>query len=227
MNALVELIKRIGIFMIAAQAVIHFTPGQKYEKYIRLLVGMMILLQFVMPLHRMVSGAETDWIAQLADMEKVFEMEGMADGTAGLPSVAESVIDNLENEIKSKLNNEIAGEGYVISNVKVSMKSSGGTGSREYTLEKVRVVVYRRTNIPYDQADGKSEIEKIQIEKINIDSISDSSQTLTVDADEDGPYEEGTEEISEQLRERFCGVLGMDEENMEVSVYGTNEKTDR
>ena len=47
MSALIELIKRIGIFMIAAQAVLHFTPGQKYEKYIKLIVGMMVLLQFV------------------------------------------------------------------------------------------------------------------------------------------------------------------------------------
>lgn len=41
------------------------------------------------------------------------------------------------------------------------------------------------------------------------------------------PHMEGTEETAEQLRKRFCGVLGMDEEKMEVSVYGTNEKTDR
>ena len=37
MNELVETIKKIGIFMIAAQAVLHFAPGQKYEKYIKLI----------------------------------------------------------------------------------------------------------------------------------------------------------------------------------------------
>jgi len=247
MNALVELIKRIGIFMIAAQAVIHFTPGQKYEKYIRLLVGMMILLQFVMSLHRMAGGVETDWSAQMADMEGLFDMEGMDDKTVVLPSAADSVMSNLENEIKSKLNDEIAEEGYAVSSVRVSMKTYGGTGSREYALEKIRVVVYGRTVFPDGRADKnagnagnggsgengetggieKNEIEKVRIEKIDIGSTSDSGRTVIGGMEEGGPYGEDTEEIAEQLRERFCGVLGIDEENMEVSVYGTNEKTDR
>ncbi len=38
--------------------------------------------------------------------------------------------------------------------------------------------------------------------------------------------EEGTEELTLRLRERFCIVLGMDEEDLEVSIYGTDEKTD-
>lgn len=235
MNTLVELIKRIGIFMIAAQTVIHFTPGQKYEKYIKLIVGMMILLQFVMPLRSIISGAEIDWNAQLADMEKMMEAEGMTNETAGSSSVAESVMNSLENEIKSRLNNEISGENYVISNVQVSMKISdgevpvgtgsewkvsdrqGGTGIRQYELEKVRVAVYRRSGFTNDQTAGDtgSPIEKIQIEKIDVGGAA-ATEEMT-----------GTEETAEQLRERFCGVLGMDVEMMEVSVYGTNEKTDR
>ena len=44
MGVLVDVIKKIGIFMLAAQAVIHFAPGQKYEKYIKLIVGILILV---------------------------------------------------------------------------------------------------------------------------------------------------------------------------------------
>ena len=77
MSALIELIKRIGIFMIAAQAVLHFTPGQKYEKYIKLIVGMMVLLQFVMPLRSILNGTEIDWNAQMEEMERMLETEGL------------------------------------------------------------------------------------------------------------------------------------------------------
>lgn len=245
MSALVELIKRIGIFMIAAQAVIHFTPGQKYEKYIKLIVGMMILLQFVMPLRSILSGAETDWGAQLTDMERVLETEGMTDETAGSLSVAEAVMSSLESEIKSRLSNEISGENYVIANVQVSMKvidggvsarmDSGwansdwqsGTGTRQYELEKVRVAVYRKSGFSNSQTPGNagSPIEKVQIEKIDAGSAAATEEAAGTEETEG--IEETTEETAEQLRERFCGILGMDMEKMEVRVYETNEKTDR
>lgn len=235
MSALVELIKRIGIFMIAAQAVIHFTPGQKYEKYIRLIVSMMILLQFVMPLHSILNGAETDWNARLADMEKLLETESMTYDTTGSSSVAESVMSSLENEIKSKLNQEIQGEDYKVSNVRIQMKVSEGgeevsTGTRQYEIETVRVIVYGRSGSGDDQADentGNAENEENVIEKIQIEKIAIGGSMNNEEAAFDGLGMEGTEETAERLRERFCGILGMDEENMEVSVYGTNEKTVR
>ena len=34
---MLETIRQIGVFMIAAQAVVHFAPGRQYEKYICLL----------------------------------------------------------------------------------------------------------------------------------------------------------------------------------------------
>ena len=248
MSALIELIKRIGIFMIAAQAVLHFTPGQKYEKYIKLIVGMMVLLQFVMPLRSILNGTEIDWNAQMEEMERMLETEGLTDETAGSSSVADAVISSLENEIKSKLNNEIPEEDYVIASVRVYMKVSGGTllegadsdwklsdrqretGTRQYELEKVHVAVYRRNGSAEDQAQGNAgnPIEKVQIEKIYVGGAEESSVPFSDSVPEsDSPHMEGTEETAEQLRKRFCGVLGMDEEKMEVSVYGTNEKTDR
>ena len=44
-----ENIRQIGIFMIVAQTVIHFAAGQKYEKYLKIIAGVIILLQFISP----------------------------------------------------------------------------------------------------------------------------------------------------------------------------------
>lgn len=52
MNGLFQTICRIGIFMICAQAVIHFRPEESYEKYLRLLVSAMVLIQLFLPVGR-------------------------------------------------------------------------------------------------------------------------------------------------------------------------------
>ena len=43
---MLDTIREIGIFMIAAQAVVHFAPGRQYEKYIKSVSGIIILLLF-------------------------------------------------------------------------------------------------------------------------------------------------------------------------------------
>ncbi len=48
-NALFQAICKVGIFMICAQAIIHFRPREAYEKYLKLLVSVMILIQLFLP----------------------------------------------------------------------------------------------------------------------------------------------------------------------------------
>lgn len=44
-SELVGMICKMGIFMICAQAIVHFRPKASYEKYLRLLVSAMLLVQ--------------------------------------------------------------------------------------------------------------------------------------------------------------------------------------
>lgn len=44
-SGLVGMICQIGIFMICAQAIVHFRPKASYEKYLKLLVSAMMLMQ--------------------------------------------------------------------------------------------------------------------------------------------------------------------------------------
>lgn len=55
-DALFQAICRTGVFMICAQAVVHFRPREAYEKYLKLIVSVMILLQLFLPL----GGLSTD-----------------------------------------------------------------------------------------------------------------------------------------------------------------------
>lgn len=49
-------IRQIGIFMICAQAVLHFKPSAKYEKYLKLLISVMVLVQLLVPFLRFFSS---------------------------------------------------------------------------------------------------------------------------------------------------------------------------
>lgn len=49
-------IRQMGVFMICAQALIHFKPKGSYEKYLKLLVGAMILVQLISPVAALLSG---------------------------------------------------------------------------------------------------------------------------------------------------------------------------
>lgn len=53
---LLQTICRIGIFMICAQAVVHFRPRETYEKYLKLLVSVMVLIQLFLPLGSFLLG---------------------------------------------------------------------------------------------------------------------------------------------------------------------------
>ncbi len=53
MDSLFQAICRMGIFMICAQAVVHFRPQESYEKYLKLLVSAMVLIQMLLPIGRL------------------------------------------------------------------------------------------------------------------------------------------------------------------------------
>ena len=73
-NALFQAICRTGIFMICAQAITHFRPQESYEKYLKLLVSTMILIQIFIPLSNFVTGfGQSGLSGQLSDFQTSLE----------------------------------------------------------------------------------------------------------------------------------------------------------
>lgn len=224
MDALVELIKKIGIFMIAAQAVIHFAPDIKYAKYMKLIVGILVLLQFLSPVYKIVSGMEADWGKQLSDMEQEFDLYGVSEKLSDFYSATEAVTESMEQEIKYRLNNYLSSgdseKKHVVTNVIVELEKSdkNNESAAEYTINRIKVVVWEHSGDAAgedhapdaDSTVGKNNIERI--EKVQVDKIG-----IT----ENSP-EERENEATDNLRKRFCSVLGMEEKYMEVVVYETH-----
>ena len=63
MNGLFQTICRIGIFMICAQAIVHFRPEESYEKYLKLLVSAMVLIQLFLPIGRLLFHGDSEELA--------------------------------------------------------------------------------------------------------------------------------------------------------------------
>lgn len=55
-SGLVKIICQMGIFMICTQAIVHFRPKASYEKYLKMLVSAMILMQLLLAIGGMFSS---------------------------------------------------------------------------------------------------------------------------------------------------------------------------
>lgn len=66
MDVLLERIGQIAVFMICAQTLMHFRAKESYEKYLKLLVSMMLLLLIAEPLMGLLGkGTDVDLIDRI------------------------------------------------------------------------------------------------------------------------------------------------------------------
>lgn len=79
MQTFVRELGRIAIFMICAQLIVYFRPKESYEKYLKLLMNLLILLQFLTPIkaffERGVGDAQAELMRFRAGLE-AYEEEG-------------------------------------------------------------------------------------------------------------------------------------------------------
>lgn len=234
--------------MIAAQAVIHFAPSQKYEKYIKLIVGMMILVQFVLPFHQMTGDGGVDWKAVWEGSESGTDMGVWAAEETFAQLDLENIhrdnrkrqiLEQMGNEIKSKLNNYTGEEGYLVTNVTVSI--SGINSNEEnygteanYELDSVKIEMQetesgknktvQENHIQPDLA----QIDKVQIEPVQVDTV--LLGKISTDKGDEEHKNLGEKEEQEEAEAIFCQkfseILGISEEVMEVIVYGADKEAD-
>lgn len=108
-----EVIRNAGIFIICAQAIMHFRPKASYEKYLKVLVSIIVLIILLVPCFQVLGGAE----------EFLYSMDQYEDFLRGNKKMEWEMYDNTENtdednvgefketpgeiEVKSGLNNSV------------------------------------------------------------------------------------------------------------------------
>ena len=99
---MISVIKEICIFMIIAQAILFFVPGSSYGKYVRLLVGVMLILRLIEPLFGIILKEER----QVEIQERIREMEQAVHVQSRelVLEDSESIVKGgIEEELKKKL----------------------------------------------------------------------------------------------------------------------------
>lgn len=105
-SAFFKSICQIGIFMVCAQTITHFRPDSSYEKYMKLLVSGMVLLQILQPMGSLFHlGGEKGQKDRVMQFKEQFEA-GMADTMDNI-SKSEQILENMTlREVQKALEQE-------------------------------------------------------------------------------------------------------------------------
>lgn len=130
-NALFQAICKAGIFMICAQAIVHFRPHEAYEKYLKLLVSVMVLIQLFLPVGSFLLG------------------EGMSETAKRLEQFREEMEEELKFAAQEAADADAALERMTLEEVRKRMEeqerktdeSSGAVGDAEASEAGISVIV--------------------------------------------------------------------------------------
>ena len=110
-NLFFQTICRVGIFMICAQAMIHFRPQEAYEKYLKLLVSIMVMIQLFLPVGSFLLGGGGQQAADMLEQFKGELEENMADAERKAAE-AEAVLEQMTlAELRRRLEEQENGAG--------------------------------------------------------------------------------------------------------------------
>lgn len=172
MGTIVESIRSVGIFMIAAQAVMHFAPGKRYEKYIKLIAGVMVLLLFINSFAEITVDFESDWesgmeqvIQQLDEQSEVCRFRDQSEN----PGVWNTTLQQIEEQAKVQLNLLLEKEPHQVAEVQISLQENKNNGSDSYGwfVEHICIVMERKEQL-FDEDCGENVVTPVKIERIDI-----------------------------------------------------------
>lgn len=224
MGDFVENIRRVGIFMIVAQVVIHLAPGKQYEKYIKLIAGVIILVQLISPFYQISTECWDKWVIQ--------GVWNIADGEGNLGEIMEEkeasrnqvLLQNIESEIKSKLNNQGICEGYHVKSVELVLKNaqtemqirlSGKDSQSNWEFQKIIVVLQEKNTGEVENAE-KTEQEAYSVEPVQIAPVTwEQEEMVHPDQPENIP-----EKQKQELAAQISTELGVDTSCVEVRIDG-------
>lgn len=217
---IVENIRRIGIFMIAAQTVMHFAAGKQYEKYMKIITGIIVLLLFVTPFVSSSDSSIIDWQTELERMEQQMQ-SNMQTEMSYIASPTQTVIlRQIEEEVKERMNDMISERACIVTDVEIVLEETdeGSDGvaqkaERSFTFRSVKVML--QDKVTYDSGNmrqsGTIRIDEITVghdPQLREDAVDGEAQGLSRDDETD------------EYRQLFAQILGISADKVEVIYHG-------
>lgn len=215
--SMLENIRRIGVFMIAAQTVIHFAAGKQYEKYMKIIAGVIVLLQFLSPF---VSSSEEILAKWQGQIGRVMEQTKSSHGNwQGMPYAVESLektaLRKSEEEIKSKLNDVISDKNVQVTDVSIDLEENAG--SNEWDFQCIRVTV-QRLEPTKEKIVQEGTRQAIRIDKVTVGGEASLGNMLEEEQERETGFRQGAR--SQEYRELFAQTMGIAQDRVEVIYLG-------
>ena len=150
MQVLMKSILQVGIFMICAQVLIHFRPNGSYEKYMKLLVSVLMLAMLFFPIVNLLIGGDYN----MEEKVKWFEEE-LAKSMEEAKLTAGQTEELLNRMTMEELNERLEKQ----------QEETGQEGSTGLGIEEKAVAP---ETLPED-GDGDAQVSDIHIDRIEIE----------------------------------------------------------
>lgn len=205
---ILQTVKQIGVFMICAQVILHFKPSAKYEKYLKLLISVMVLVQIITPVVNLLPGE-----GSTAFMTRVQEIQAEIDKSMEQLELEntvneENILNTTLEEIKTRINNVIKRENLQVKAVEYNQETEDKlifyleeyAGNRDISIEVDTV------NIGYMQVMGQAVMEDTAGNTENMEEITDENMP--------------TADKLQVLYNALMTEFGISESQVEVVWYG-------
>lgn len=197
---MISIMKDICIFMIIAQAILFFVPNHSYMKYVRILVGILMIFRMTQPLFHLIMSEEEQsaLLQQMTTLEEAMEQNmpelDIEDNRMG-------IYQSIEEEIRNRLCQcEI--EEYEVT--KVELAGEENTYGQEGELKSICVVLKHRTENNEDNI-------RIQLEPVKIEQKQGREQRKELEQKEAMAQEK-------QLKQIFGECLGVSPDRIRIVV---------
>ena len=229
---MIENIKRIGLFMIVAQTFIHFAAGKQYEKYMKIIAGVIVLLLFVRPFSSPGMDFEVQWqlemerlTEQMKEQTDIWEQvkPDMDHGTE------RRLVEQFKEEIQERLNSKVVLEDFIIADVTVEWKGGDEKGSVEAWEKTIGsiVITLKQTAQEDQDVEKGNHVDPVTIESIHVEKGGQEWRNSETNPEHSqrkngGEAKQETDqdmETAEYCR-MFAEALGIKETQVEVNYSG-------
>ncbi len=160
MEALLEKIGQLAIFLICAQTLVHFRAKESYEKYIKLLVSMMLLILLVEPIMDLFGKEDKG-----AFLEQVQWYEQRLQEIVTAPELENHEIQ----QILQNITQERVEEGYAyLQEIQTDTQEKAVTGDLSSGEERLETEAVLHIQDAEKEREVRVEVTPIAIEKVEI-----------------------------------------------------------
>lgn len=187
---MIAIIKDVCIFVMIAQAIIFFVPGDSYMKYVRILVGILMIWRITEPLFAFVLNEEE----QKTMLEHITVLENNIMESQAELNVEDNrmgIYQSIEDEIKNRLSQ---------------------CQNEQYTVEEVELLGTEQNSF------GETEIQSI-IVRVRDKQMSAATQEISIQVAPIQLGEEKQEEVikdTDELKKLYGDCIGVDADRITI-----------